>query len=98
PTVLADVGDPEIAGRAIEAESPRIAKAERPDLAARAGAIHERIRRRDRVPRGAVDVDAQNFSEQRREILRAIAGIAGASAVAEADVEVVVGTEGEVAA
>ena len=37
--VLADVADPEVAGRAVEGEAPRIAQAVRPDLAARAGAF-----------------------------------------------------------
>src|ERR1043165_7759363 len=41
--VLADVGDPEVAGLAIEGEAPRVAQAVRPDLAARAGARGERV-------------------------------------------------------
>ncbi len=42
-----------------------------------------------------VDVDAQDLSEQLVDVLRAIAGIVGRSAIAHADVEHAVGTEAD---
>src|SRR3954452_23537966 len=51
---LADIPDPEVAGGAIETEAPWIADAVRPYLAARAGALRERIRRRNGVGRALI--------------------------------------------
>src|SRR5437868_4276105 len=75
PLVLADVSDEEIAGYAIERESPGISQSKRPDL------IPERIRRRITVWQRA-HVDAQHFSEELCEIGRRPQRVAGAAAVA----------------
>ena len=91
--VLADVADPEVAGRAVEAEAPRIAQTVRPDLAARAGALGERIRRRNGVRRAVIDVDAQDLAEELIEVLGVVVRIAAGAAVAGADVEIAVGSE-----
>ena len=95
---LADVGDEEIAGLPVEAEAPGVAKAVGPDLRQRALGVPERIRRRNRVRRAAVHVEPQDLSEEHAEVLRAIAGIAAATAVPEADVQVAIGTERELSA
>ena len=47
---------------------------------------------------GHVDVDAQHLAEQLLRILRAMIGIVARAAVAEADVEVAVGSEREMPA
>src|SRR5262245_26429443 len=46
---LADVGDEQVAGLAVERDAPGVAHAERPDLAARAGRVDERVARRRRA-------------------------------------------------
>jgi len=83
-SALADVGDEQITGLSVEAEAPRVAQAVGPDL--RHGALRraKRIRRRDRVRKRAVDVQAQDLAEERAEVLGAIVGVAAAAAVAEA--------------
>src|SRR5439155_26342122 len=58
PLALADVGDHEVAGQAVEGEAPRVAQAVGPDLAARARAGDEGVVGRDRVGVAAVHVDA----------------------------------------
>ena len=69
--ILADVGDEEVAGRAVEADPPRVAQAPGPDCVG-AGRADERVVRRDRViavrrrTRVPFDVDAQDLAEQRR--------------------------------
>src|ERR1043165_1064508 len=95
--VLADVGHPEVAGLAVEGETPRVAQAVRPDLAARAGARGERVGGGDGVRR-AVDVDARELAEKLAEVLAVIVRIAAGAAVADADVEVAVGPELQLAA
>ena len=73
------------------------------DLAALAGAPGERVRARDAVgtPPGGARVDPHKLAEQRAAVL-AVADrpvlVAGSAAVAEADVQEVVGTEGDQAA
>ena len=67
--VLADVADDEVAVGAVEREAPRVAQAVGVDLAARARAPDERVRRRDRVrpPARRLRVDAQDLAQQRAE-------------------------------
>ena len=92
--ILADVADPQVAGLAIEREAPRVAQAERPDeVVTRHADVGIRGRDRVRLPR--VDVDPEDLAQQRTEALGAVAGIAGAAAVAHPDVEIAVGPERE---
>ena len=103
--VLTDVGDPEIAGRAVEREAPRVAQAVGPDLRASATAC-ERVVGRD--PVGGVlssaGIDAQDLAEQRVQRLPVAAlRVTGAcvtlaATIAEPDVEHAVGTERELSA
>src|SRR5690606_33165659 len=95
--VLADVADVEVAGQAVEAEAPRVAQAERPDLVPDVRVVHERIGRRDDRA-GRVDVEAEDLAEQRVPTLGVARRIPGRPAVAETDVEVAVRSEGEAAA
>ena len=70
--VLADVGDPEVAGGAVEGEPPRVAHAVEPDLGRALVAVGERVARRDAVggpsSRAALRVDAQDLAEERRSV------------------------------
>jgi hypothetical protein len=64
--VLSHVGDPQIARRVVEGESPGIAESVRPDFSSRAGGVHEGIVGRDaHAPRIALHVEAQQFAQQR---------------------------------
>ena len=96
--VLPDVGDPEVARRAVEAPAERVPETERPDLVARRRS-HERV-----VGRNPIDppsdgdragreerphIDAQHLAEQALWILRG----AGAAAVAGGEPQEPVGPE-----
>ncbi len=96
--ILSDVADVEVAGHPIEAESPRIAQPQRPDLRPAQARGRERVVRGIRVGRRVVDVDAQHLAEQLVRILRAVARIVAAAAVARADVEQAVRAEAQRAA
>ena len=66
---LADVGDEQGAGGAVEGDPPRVAQAPGPDLVPARDRAPERIGRRDavaavRTGAGPVDVDAQDLGEQ----------------------------------
>ena len=87
--VLADVPDPDVAAGAVEREAPGVAQAVGVDLG-RPAAAGEGVVRRDAVllaRRARVDVDAQDLAEQGVAVLRVVVGVAGAAAVARADVE-----------
>src|SRR5690606_1341564 len=107
--VLADVAEPELAGRRIEAPAPRVPQAPREDLRAivlreigvrRAARLPgEWIVRRDPVRRGrAADVDPEHLAEQRAGPLRVAIRVAAGAAVTEADVEIAVRPEFEMTA
>src|SRR6185437_17176429 len=81
PVVLADVADPQVAGRAVEREPPGIAQAVRVHARPHAGDTH---------------VQAQDRGE-RAAALAAVVGVALAAAVAEPDVELAVRPELELA-
>src|SRR3954451_24266155 len=91
--VLADVSDPEVAGGAIETETPRIAQAVRPDFAAPAGTQIERIRGRNGVRRAVIDIDAQDLAEELIDVLGVVVRIAAGAAVSGADVQKTVRAE-----
>ena len=64
--VLAHVADEQPPGAAIEAISIRIAQPVTENLLLRPGHIHERIVRRDgSLPGGRVNMNAQDFAQQR---------------------------------
>src|SRR5687768_1564167 len=106
---LPDVGEPERAVGTVEAPAPGIAQAPRVDLrtfaartrtAGRARRIgRERVVRGNRVarPRRA-DLDAQHLPEQRRQALAVLLRVASAAAIAGAEIQIAIRTEGEVAA
>src|SRR5207248_2587794 len=75
PPGFADVADPHVAGRTIEAVAPRISESVRPDLAARTRAIDKWIGWWNRVWLGRIDVDAQDLAEQRAQILRLLGAL-----------------------
>src|SRR3954447_16465247 len=93
-SVLADVGDPQVRGRAIEGEAPRIAQTHRPDLSARAAYARERIIRRNaNAPGIALDIDAEQLAEQCAAILAVALRVAGRAAVPHSDVQIAVRAE-----
>jgi hypothetical protein len=95
PKVLADVGDREVAGGAIEGEPPRIAEAVGPDLVP-PRLVDEGIVLRNRVGLAGgplFGVDAQHLSAQVLEILAGLERIASTATVAGRGVEVAVRAE-----
>src|SRR5207244_4353804 len=95
PRILTDVADVEIPGHAVEAEAPRVADSERPDLVQpRIAWSHEGVaRRRDVVGRRLdVHVEPQELAEEHGRILGVLERITTTAAVAGAGVEVTVGT------
>ena len=100
PLVLADVAGPQLAGLAVEGETPGVAEAVSPDLGA-AATVSKRVVRRDGVRlrgRCVGDLYPQDGAEEGRGVLSAAQGVAGGTAVAEADVEVSVGAKGDLPA
>ena len=108
PLVLADVADPEVAGVAVEREPPRVAQPVRPDLGPGAVACRRTGCRRAPCTRVA---PRSGFGSMRRILPSSVssdcplppggvarAGVAGAAAVAEPEVQVAVGAERELAA
>ena len=95
---LPHVGDQEVTGGPIEGETPRVADALRPRLRQPDGAG---VRRRDPIVGGDVEVlvhvDAQDPAEEGVVVLRVAGGIVARAAVPGPDVEVVIGTELELA-
>jgi hypothetical protein len=84
----------------VEGHPPGVAEAVGVDLVP-SGSPDERVVRRDTVGLRAIDVDPEDLPEQRPEVLpvpsrrMASPDVAGAAAVAERDVEVAVGAEGD---
>ncbi len=100
PRALADVADPQVAGRRGRTSTATGCAGRTPRSPA-----SRRRGRRTGCPRGSGTelpvgprVDPQHLAEQRRERLRRCPRVAAAAAVAEPDVEVSVGAEREVAA
>lgn len=101
PEILADVGGPEELCYGIEGHAPDVAEAEGVDFSSCVGAASEGVVLRNGVGEPGVfviDVDAEKLAEDGAEFLTVALRIVGRAAVAEADIEVAVGTEGEVAA
>src|SRR5437867_4420947 len=98
PAILPNVTGEEESGGAVERKAPGVAQAVRPDLP-QAAAVHKWIVRWDRVlfARGKrrVHSDPQNFGEQRVRVLTVALRIAPAATIAKSDVEIPVGTKGE---
>ncbi len=97
PAVLTDVADEDVPGPAVEREPVGVAEAERVDLVGTVAA-RERVPPRDRVVAVLARVDPQQLAEQDVRVLGVAVGVAGAAAVAGADVEEAVGAELELAA
>ncbi len=99
--VLPHVADPQVVGRPVERDPPRVAEAGDVDLGPRAGCSEERIVGWDAVGtpvRRMVDVDSEDLAEERRQLLAVALRVAAAAAVAEGDVEVTIRPEHDVAA
>ena len=96
PQVLTHVAAPQRARLAIESDAPRIAQPVGIDLGGLVLLADERIVRGNSVGPLAVapvNVDPQDLSEQRIEILAVLVGIVGQAAVAGGDVQITVGPE-----
>src|SRR6266576_6735688 len=92
PGFLTNIGDVEIASRAIEREAPRIAQSVRPDLRA------ERVVAGDRVTARHIDVEPQQLAEQGAGILRVLIRIPSATAIAGPGVQFSIRSELELPA
>ena len=64
PALIADIANVHVAGRAVEAESPRVAQAVRPDFVARVGVADKGIVWRNCVGRVSIHIKTQNGAEQ----------------------------------
>ena len=101
PLALAHVADPEIARRGIERESPRVAQPVRPDRRVGGWVADERIVGRHgewRTIDGSDRIDAQDLAETAQEIEGVTFRVAAGATVTEADVQQLVGPEGELPA
>jgi hypothetical protein len=97
--VLSDVGDPEVAGVAVERETPRVPETVGPDLRTGARGVDERIAGRDPDAAGvALDVETQDLAEEGVGVLAVALRVAARPAIAEAEIEIGVGAEDELAA
>src|SRR6185436_17988944 len=69
PRALPDIADPQVTGRRVEREAPRVPQAVGPDLWARTRPADERVVRGDRVrlARRGSGRDPQQLAEERRE-------------------------------
>jgi hypothetical protein len=97
PPALADIADPQVAGRPVEAEAPWVAQSEGPDLV-EAVSPDERVGPRDPItqaPRPRVDVDPEELAQTRRNALGAVARVPARTSVAGRDVQEAVRAEGE---
>ena len=75
PQLPADVADPQVAGRAVEAHPPGVAEAVGPDLRPGVRRLDERVVRRDGVGLAlvlVVHVDAQDRREQVADVLAGV--------------------------
>ncbi len=98
---LTDVGDPQVAGLGIEAVAPRVAQADRPDLAAGTLGADEGVVGRDRVAeisRRCGRVDPQHLAEHFGQVQGPSLRITPGAAVTKADIEHPVRAECEVPA
>src|SRR5207302_7310170 len=99
PPVLADVGDEQVAIRAVEGKAPGVAQSVGPNFGPGPCGVDERIVRRDADAAGLpFDVEAQELAQERSPILRVIHRVTRRSAVAHSDVEVTVRSEADLAA
>ena len=103
PELPADVADPQVAGRVVDAHLPGVAEAERPDLGADVGRLEERVVGRDPVrqaPLGVIDVDAEDAREQVRAVLSGELAVGGRriGPVARGNVKISIVAEIEAAA
>ena len=110
PGVLPHVGNPEVAGEAVEASAPGVAHAHGPDFVAGGGAAaHVGVVVGNGVAAAAqahavwrdagaaVDVDAADFAQEGGEGLGVVLRVAAAAAITQGDVEVAVGAKMDVA-
>ena len=91
--ILPDIADHEVTGLPVELEPPRVSQPVGEDLRPLAGLADERVAGWNRVGVAAERIDPQHLPEQRVEVLGVAGRVAGASAVARADVEQPVGPE-----
>src|SRR5690606_26163868 len=101
PVGFSNVPDPDLSRLAIHGEAPRITEAIGPDLLAPPLRVPDvRVVRGNAVieaARGVIHVEAEDLPEQLRSVLRVAHGIERDTAIAEGDIEVSVGSEGDVA-
>src|SRR5947207_2954078 len=89
--VLSDICYVKEPGRCVERVAPRVPQTLRPDLTSMIGLTDERVVGGDGVRIAVIDVESQQRSKQRVEILAVEERVATASAVAESGVEHSVG-------
>src|SRR5690606_25140091 len=89
PQFLADIADPEKAGCFIERDSQRISDAICIDFWTRASDVDKRVVSRDAIlaiTAGRIDIDAEDRTEQRRQVLTIGMRVIAQPAVSETDV------------
>ena len=96
--ILSDITDHQVSGQAIKRKAPWISQPIGPDLRALPALAGERISLRDRIAARGLRVDPQQLAEEDVHVLAVVAGIALTPAVADADVQVPIGTELQLAA
>ena len=100
PRALAHVGDPQVVGRPVEREAPRVAQSEGPDLGPRARPADERVvgGYPVRGPARRARVDPEQLAEEGVEPLAVPLRVAAGPAVARGDPEEPVRADGKGAA
>src|SRR5690606_7734919 len=95
---LSDIRNIEIAGFAIERESPGIAETQRPDFPTSAICADKRIVVRyaicERIAT-CVDIDSQDLAQERAEVLTVPLRVSTAAPIAQPDVEIAIRPEEE---
>ncbi len=84
---LADIGDVEIAGYPVEAESPGIPQAVAPDLGLNAGLPDKGVVGRYRVRGSTLNVHPEDGSQEVREVLASTLGIVPRASISQTEIE-----------
>ena len=86
--ILAHIGQIQIPGQAVEAETPGVSQAQGPDLFPCPGERNKRIVRRDAIGRACVHINSQHLARQGIQIPARIHHDTICTAVSRADVEI----------
>ena len=99
--ILADIGEPEVAGLCVETETPWIAQAGGPDFGPYIGAADEWVVSGNGIRLAVVvmiDIDANHFAEEQLHVLSVAVRVTVRAGIAHREIKVAVRTEGDAAA